>query len=188
MLNHVQAGFITDTQATTAKRSPLNLKPATPKYFLSIAPYFTNWVAQELPKVLSMDQLEVGGLNIRTSINLAWQKEGQQVIRKNAPGTLQSTRAGTGNRTGASSRRRKISMPVSSTGHPMLAAWINIRIPAHGGRVGWAETRRPIQQSTALLSSRKFLHRGQGGQLLNDQRSCDVDECLCSGCRRKDRL
>ncbi len=85
----VQAGFITESEAAAAKRSPLNLKPATPKYFLSIAPYFTNWVAQELPKVLSMDQLEVGGLNIRTSINLSWQKDGQEVIRKNAPGTLQ---------------------------------------------------------------------------------------------------
>ena len=84
-----QAGFITPGEAAAAKQTPLNLKPATPKYFLSLAPYFTNWVAQELPKILSLDQLEVGGLNIRTSLNLNWQKEAQQVIRQNAPGGLQ---------------------------------------------------------------------------------------------------
>ena len=84
-----QEGFITQGEAAAAKQTPLNLKPATPKYFLSLAPYFTNWVAQELPKILSLDQLEVGGLNIRTSLNLDWQKEAQQVIRQNAPGGLQ---------------------------------------------------------------------------------------------------
>ena len=84
-----QAGFITPAEAERGKREPLNLKPATPKYFNSLAPYFTNWVAQELPRLLSLDQLEMGGLNIRTSLNLTWQKDGREVIRKNAPGNLQ---------------------------------------------------------------------------------------------------
>ena len=81
-----QAGFINATQADSAKTSALNLKPATPKYFNSAAPYFTSWVAQELPLMLTPEQLEVGGLKIRTSLNLKWQKRAQQVVREFAPG------------------------------------------------------------------------------------------------------
>ncbi|HGY5539391.1 MAG TPA: transglycosylase domain-containing protein, partial [Prochlorococcus sp.] len=45
----------------------------------------TSWVAQQLPNLLTPEQLEVGGLKIHTSLNLAWQKEAQQVVRKYAP-------------------------------------------------------------------------------------------------------
>ena len=81
----VQAGFITKQAATRAKNSPLDLKPATPKYFNSSAHFFTTWIAQELPKVLTADQIEIGGIQVRTSLNLDWQKKGQEVIRANAP-------------------------------------------------------------------------------------------------------
>ena len=81
-----QAGFITASEAEQARTSPLNLKPATPKYFNSAAPYFTSWIAQQLPQMLTTEQLEVGGLNIRTSLNLKWQKRAQQVVREFAPG------------------------------------------------------------------------------------------------------
>ena len=81
----VQAGFISKHVATRAKNSPLDLKPATPKYFNSSAPFFTTWIAQELPKLLTPDQLEIGGIKVRTSLNLDWQKKGQEVIQTNAP-------------------------------------------------------------------------------------------------------
>ena len=81
----VQAGFISTSEAETGRNSPLGLKPATPKYFNSSAPYFTAWIAQELPKFLTPEQLEVGGVKVRTSLNLDWQKKAQQVIRANAP-------------------------------------------------------------------------------------------------------
>lgn len=81
-----QAGFISAGEAAEARNAPLDLKPATPKYFNSAAPYFTSWVAQQLPTLLTPDQLEVGGLKIRTSLNLAWQKDAQQVVREFAPG------------------------------------------------------------------------------------------------------
>ena len=87
----LQAGFITASEAETAKTSPLNLKPATPKYFNSAAPYFTSWVAQELPQMLTPEQLEVGGLKIRTSLNLKWQKRAQEVVREFAPGTSEGS-------------------------------------------------------------------------------------------------
>ena len=80
-----QAGFISASEAERGRNSPLGLKPATPKYFNSSAPYFTAWIAQELPKFLTPEQLEVGGVKVRTSLNLDWQKKAQQVIRANAP-------------------------------------------------------------------------------------------------------
>ncbi len=80
-----QAGFISASEAERGRNSPLSLKPATPKYFNSSAPYFTTWIAQELPKFLTPEQLEVGGVKVRTSLNLDWQKKAQQVIRANAP-------------------------------------------------------------------------------------------------------
>ncbi|QNI81648.1 penicillin-binding-like protein 1A (PBP1A)(transpeptidase) [Synechococcus sp. RS9907] len=80
-----QSGFISASEAERGRNSPLGLKPATPKYFNSSAPYFTTWIAQELPKFLTPEQLEVGGVKVRTSLNLDWQKKAQQVIRANAP-------------------------------------------------------------------------------------------------------
>ena len=84
-----EAGFIDDRQQAEAGATPLKLKPAVPKYWDSRAPYFTSWVAQELPKVLTPEQLEVGGLTIRSSLNLAWQDHAQKIIDHNTPGAMQ---------------------------------------------------------------------------------------------------
>ena len=84
-----EAGFIDDLQLERASATPLALQPAEPKYWTSRAPYFTSWVAQELPKVLSPEQLEVGGLTIRTSLNMTWQERAQATINKHAPGEMQ---------------------------------------------------------------------------------------------------
>jgi penicillin-binding protein 1A len=86
-----QAGFISAAEAKEALDSPLNLKPAIPKYFNSTAPFFTSWVAQQLPNLLTPEQLEVGGLKIHTSLNLAWQTDAQQVVRKYAPGNTEGS-------------------------------------------------------------------------------------------------
>ena len=84
-----EAGFIDDLQYASAKDSPLLLKPAEPKYFTSRAPYFTSWVAQELPSILSKEQLEVGGLTVRTSLNIAWQEKAQSTINRHTPGAME---------------------------------------------------------------------------------------------------
>ena len=84
-----EAGFIDDLQLQSASASPLLLKPAEPKFWTSRAPYFTSWVAQELPKVLSPEDLEVGGLTIRTSLNMSWQERAQATIIKHAPGDME---------------------------------------------------------------------------------------------------
>jgi penicillin-binding protein 1A len=84
-----EAGFIDDLQLQSANAAPLLLKPAEPKYWTSRAPYFTSWVAQELPKVLSPEDLEVGGLTIRTSLNMSWQERAQATINTHAPGEME---------------------------------------------------------------------------------------------------
>jgi penicillin-binding protein 1A len=95
-----QSGAISRVEAERASASPLALKPATPKYFNSSAPYFTTWVAQELPKLVTPEQLEVGGIKVRTSLNLDWQIKARDVILKNAPfdteGVMVSIEPGTG--------------------------------------------------------------------------------------------
>ncbi|MFZ9850780.1 MAG: transglycosylase domain-containing protein [Vulcanococcus sp.] len=84
-----EAGFIDETQLQQASAAPLRLKPAEPKYWTSRAPYFTSWVAQELPRVLSPEDLEVGGLTIRTSLNMAWQERAQATINRHTPGAME---------------------------------------------------------------------------------------------------
>ena len=84
-----QQGFITTSQQLEAEGSPLGLKPANPKYWESRAPYFGSWVQQELASVLTKEQLEVGGLTVRSSINLAWQEEAEKTISAFATGSLQ---------------------------------------------------------------------------------------------------
>lgn len=84
-----ESGFIDDLQLQSANNSPLLLQPAEPKYWTSRAPYFTSWVAQELPKVLSPEDLEVGGLTIRTSLNMSWQEGAQATINKHARGAME---------------------------------------------------------------------------------------------------
>jgi penicillin-binding protein 1A len=84
-----EAGFISAAEQAQANATPLELKPAEPKYFLSQAPYFTSWVQQELPKVLSKEQLEVGGLTVKSSLNLAWQAQAQKAIDTYAPGEME---------------------------------------------------------------------------------------------------
>ena len=94
-----EAGFIDDEQLARADAAPLGLKPAEPKYFYNPAPWFTSWLEQELPRVLTKEQLEVGGLTVRTGLNKDWQIEAQKAINSGAgsmQGALISMEPGTG--------------------------------------------------------------------------------------------
>ena len=84
-----EAGFISVNEQQQAEAAPLQLKPAEPKYLDSRAPYFSSWVQQELPKVLSPEQLEVGGLTVRSSVNLVWQEKAQSAVNIYATGSMQ---------------------------------------------------------------------------------------------------
>ncbi len=84
-----EMGYIDDAQLIRANAAPLGLKPAEPKYFHNPAPWFTSWLEQELPRVLSKEQLEVGGLTIRTGLNKQWQEQAQKTIHGYASGGME---------------------------------------------------------------------------------------------------
>ncbi len=75
-----EAGFITEAEAAQAEAEPLELKPSTPKKLYSDTPYFTSYVQQELPSLVSKEKLEEGGLTVETSLNSKWQKAADQVV------------------------------------------------------------------------------------------------------------
>ncbi|MEB3307588.1 MAG: PBP1A family penicillin-binding protein [Cyanobacteriota bacterium] len=83
------AGFISEAERSAAQAEPLALRPAEPKYWASRAPYFSSWVQQELPRVLSPEQLEMGGLTVRSSVNLRWQQQAQKTVDAYATGEMQ---------------------------------------------------------------------------------------------------
>ena len=85
----VVAGYINEGERAAAEAAPLGLDPADPKFFLSKAPWFTSWLVSELPSTLSKEQLEVGGITIRSGLNQAWQVEAQKAVNTYAPGGME---------------------------------------------------------------------------------------------------
>jgi penicillin-binding protein 1A len=81
-----QQGFISAAQESQANDAPLGINPADPKYFDSTAPWYSTWVALELPRVLTKEQLEVGGLTVRTGMDPAMQAAAEKVIQARASG------------------------------------------------------------------------------------------------------
>jgi penicillin-binding protein 1A len=77
----VKAGFITESEREAAAAAPIAIQPSNPKYQLSETPYFTSYVMQELPKYISKEEMELGGLTVETTMNLKWQKLAQETIK-----------------------------------------------------------------------------------------------------------
>lgn len=76
------AGFITAEQAKQAETAPMMLQPAPPKRLSTEAAYFTSYVQQELPKLVSPDAMEAGGLTVETSLNPQWQDLAEAAVEK----------------------------------------------------------------------------------------------------------
>jgi len=75
-------GFITKAQLDQATAESLTVKASLPKRLQVIAPYFTTYVQKELPKYVSPEIIEAGGLTVETSLNPTWQKEGEAAVDK----------------------------------------------------------------------------------------------------------
>lgn len=76
-----EAGFITEAEEQASRALPLALKPSLPKKLYSDTPYFTAYVQQQLPKLVSKEALEVGGLTVETTLNPHWQKAAEKAIQ-----------------------------------------------------------------------------------------------------------
>lgn len=73
-------GFISQSEMETAKAAPIAVKPGAQKFVKSEAPYFTSYVQQQLPNLVSKEDLELGGLTVETTLNLEWQKLAQDTV------------------------------------------------------------------------------------------------------------
>ncbi len=74
-------GVITRQVAVAAINAPTVLKPSLPKRLQVEAPYFTTYIQQELPKYLSPERIEAGGLTIETTLNPKWQKAAETAVK-----------------------------------------------------------------------------------------------------------
>ncbi len=77
-----ELGFITPEKASEAKAEPLGIKASSPKRLYVEAPYFTSYIQKELPKYISPEALELGGLTVETTVNPKWQRIAEQTIRE----------------------------------------------------------------------------------------------------------
>ena len=78
----LEAKVITKKEEENAIAEPLAIKPSAPKRLEVKAPYFSSYIVKELPRYVSKDALEAGGLTIETSIDLEWQKTAEKVMKE----------------------------------------------------------------------------------------------------------
>jgi len=76
-----EAGYISPEAAKTAQASDLNLNPNVPKRLNVRLPYFTSYIQQELPKYLTPEQIEQGGLVVQTTLDMKAQNHAEQVVQ-----------------------------------------------------------------------------------------------------------
>ncbi len=76
-----EAKVITEAQAKEAMAENIVIKPSSPKRFQVVAPYFASYIRKELPRYVSQDALEAGGLTVETTMDLKWQKIAEKVVK-----------------------------------------------------------------------------------------------------------
>ncbi|MEG4442357.1 penicillin-binding protein 1A [Microcoleus sp. AT9_B5] len=76
-----EAKVITEAEAKEAMAEPMAVKPSPPKRFKVVAPYFASYIRKELPRYVSQDALEAGGLTVETTVDLKWQKIAEEVVK-----------------------------------------------------------------------------------------------------------
>ena len=78
----VDVGVLSPARAAIASDSPIEVNPSAPKRLVVEAPYFTSYIKKELPKYVSAEALETGGLTVETTIDLKWQAAAEKVVRE----------------------------------------------------------------------------------------------------------
>ncbi|MBW4649722.1 MAG: penicillin-binding protein 1A [Kastovskya adunca ATA6-11-RM4] len=76
------ANYITAEEAKAAIATPLTTNPSPPKRLERKAPYFSDYVLQELPQYISKEALEVKGLTIETSLKPEWQEAAESAVQR----------------------------------------------------------------------------------------------------------
>ncbi|MEM8780188.1 MAG: penicillin-binding protein 1A [Cyanobacteria bacterium P01_G01_bin.49] len=73
-------GFITQSEMEKAIASSIRVTPKQPKRFARKAPYFTDYIQQEVSKYVSEDILKEGGIVIETTLHPRWQEAAEDAI------------------------------------------------------------------------------------------------------------
>lgn len=73
-------GYITAAEMEAAKADPIVVKQGAQKYAKSEVPYFTSYVQQQLPNLVSKEEMELGGLTVETTLDLKLQKLAQETV------------------------------------------------------------------------------------------------------------
>jgi penicillin-binding protein 1A len=77
-----EEGFITSAEADQAIASELVTNRQEPKRLQRKIPYFTDFVKQELPKYVTEEQLQAGGLVVETTLDLQWQELAETTVKE----------------------------------------------------------------------------------------------------------
>ncbi len=72
--------FITPEAAEEAKASLLGTNPSLPKRLNVRLPYFTSYIEQELPKFVSAEEIEQGGLIVETTLDMKMQEYAETAV------------------------------------------------------------------------------------------------------------
>ncbi|WGV28903.1 transglycosylase domain-containing protein [Halotia branconii] len=75
-------GVITAAQRQEATQAPLTLISSLPKRLQVESPYFTSYIQKELPKYVSPEVLDSGGLVVETTLVPNWQKLAEAAVAK----------------------------------------------------------------------------------------------------------
>ncbi len=78
----LEDGYITAAEKQAAVAEELTLKPSQPKRWQVEAPYFISYIQKELPKYVSPEVLNAGGLTVETTLNPTWQKQAEEAVAK----------------------------------------------------------------------------------------------------------
>ena len=76
------AEVLTAARAEQVQQQKIAVQPSSPKRLQVRAPYFASYIEKELPKYVSPEALELGGLTVETSVNLKWQEIAQTVVKE----------------------------------------------------------------------------------------------------------
>jgi penicillin-binding protein 1A len=75
-------GVITAAEKQEAQNETLTIKSSVPRRLEVQAPYFTSFVQKELPKYVSSEVIEAGGLTVETTLNPQWQEAADKAVAK----------------------------------------------------------------------------------------------------------
>jgi len=73
-------GYVSEDEADRAKDAPLGTDPSLPKRLNVRLPYFTSYIEQELPKYVSAEQIEQGGLIVETTLDMDMQAHAEKAV------------------------------------------------------------------------------------------------------------